>query len=312
MSCTNPRHMYQVLTPNANGKRPLVSTNPHGKYIPIDVPCGNCDSCRLTRSQFWAIRIMHEASLHPKNIVITLTYAPEHLPPLGSLLKSDFQKFMKRLRKAYPDKEIRFFHCGEYGAIGKRPHYHACIFNFDFDDKKPWRPGNSGSRQWKSETLTRIWGKGIAQIGDLDNKSAAYIARYILKKVNGPSADNHYMEYDLSSGEIHEDRKPEYITMSNRPGIGSKWFDKFGTDVYGSFDISTSGRDEVVFNHRKVKPPPYYDRLLERINPDKLQAIKAERVRKAELKKLDYTDECLNVKSVLKKQIIQRLKRELE
>ena len=42
---------------------------------------------------------------------------------------------MKRLRKKYGSK-IRFFQCGEYGELYGRPHYHACLLNFDFPDKE--------------------------------------------------------------------------------------------------------------------------------------------------------------------------------
>lgn len=74
----------------------------------IELPCGQCIGCRITRSKHWATRCIHEASLHPDNSFITLTYNPENLPPDGGLIKSDFQKFMKRLRRRYPKKKSDF------------------------------------------------------------------------------------------------------------------------------------------------------------------------------------------------------------
>ena len=58
---------------------------------------------------------------------ITLTYNNENLPPGDELCKRDLQLFIKRLRKVNPG--IRYFAIGEYGEEGKRPHYHAVIFN---------------------------------------------------------------------------------------------------------------------------------------------------------------------------------------
>ena len=100
-------------------------------YETLQVPCGQCIGCRLERSRQWAIRCVHEASLHPINCFLTLTYSPEYegrlqvpLPDrvtgeiIGSQLslrKDDFVLFMKRLRKKFGEG-IRFFHCGEYGS----------------------------------------------------------------------------------------------------------------------------------------------------------------------------------------------------
>ena len=83
----------------------------------MEVACGSCLGCRLDRARMWAARIVHESSLYDDqcgNSFITLTYDDDHLPEDEGLRKSDFQKFMKRLRKAMPQK-IRFFMCGEYG-----------------------------------------------------------------------------------------------------------------------------------------------------------------------------------------------------
>ena len=49
------------------------------------------------------------------------------------LKKSDFQKFIKRLRKDY---DIKYFACGEYGDKTLRPHFHAILFGVNFSDDK--------------------------------------------------------------------------------------------------------------------------------------------------------------------------------
>ena len=74
--------------------------------------------------------------MHEDNCFITLTYDDENIPWDGSLNKQHFQAFMKRLRWHNKEKKIRYFHVGEYGEQLSRPHYHALIFNHDFDDKE--------------------------------------------------------------------------------------------------------------------------------------------------------------------------------
>ena len=124
-------------------------------YESFEVPCGQCIGCRLERSRQWAMRCCHEASLYDLNCFITLTYDPEHLPPDGSLVLDHFQRFMKRLRKRF-GSGIRFFHCGEYGEKFARPHYHACLFNFDFPDKVLYTIRDE-IRLYRSAILEELW-----------------------------------------------------------------------------------------------------------------------------------------------------------
>ena len=159
------------------------------------------------------MRCHHEASLYQDNCFITLTYSDEHLPSDKSLHVDHFQKFMKRLRKRFGEG-VRYYHCGEYGEKYMRPHYHACLFNFDFPDKKIWKE-NNGNRLYISESLSELWPFGFVTIGDVTFESAAYVARYIMKKVNGDLAESHYERVDWDTGEVYH-LKPEYTTMSRR------------------------------------------------------------------------------------------------
>ena len=138
MPCFHPLEGYWSKDRNPSGKRSLTF-NAREAFTDkkIDVPCGRCVGCRLERSRQWAIRCVHEASLYDNNCFITLTYDSDHVPSDGSLRVEDFQNFMKRLRKSVAPRRVRFFHCGEYGERGDRPHYHAILFNLDFDDREP-------------------------------------------------------------------------------------------------------------------------------------------------------------------------------
>lgn len=222
----------------------------------LAVPCGKCIGCRLEKSRQWAMRCMHEASLHADNCFLTLTYDDVHLPADGSLVKRDLQLFLKRLRYRYADKRIRYYGCGEYGEQLSRPHYHLCVFGFVFSDCYLFKRG--AHALYVSDALTDLWGKGHCTVGDLTFDSAAYVARYCTKKVNGPLADDHY-----------KGRQPEFSVMSLRPGIGADWYRKFKSDCFPS--------DWLVVNGHKCKPPRYYERLLERENPALLASLREAR-----------------------------------
>jgi len=193
-----------------------------------------------------------------------LTYDNAHLPKDTSVDVREFQLFMKRLRKAYPKDRIRFFHCGEYGEKLARPHYHACLFNFDFPDKVPH------GEYFTSKSLDRIWGNNDPEkcpsiIGRVTFESAAYVARYITKKITGDEAQAHYV--DKKTGVV---RRPEYVTMSRRPGIGRGWYDRFKGDLYPS--------DSAVVRGVEVRPAKFYDGVFERENPVVFAELKAKRL----------------------------------
>lgn len=267
MACYHPITGYRAKTPNASGKYSIVFNKNEG-YIDREVtlPCGGCIGCRLEYSRGWAVRCMHETSLYENNIFITLTYEERHLPANGTLVKADFQKFMKRLRKRH-GRGIRYFACGEYGEHGSRPHYHAIIFNFDFDDKYIWSRSNDLD-VYRSEDLESLWPYGMSSIGTATFESAAYVARYVVKKRKGKDADTYYEKIDEKTGEVIVVEK-EFALMSRNPGIGAGWLKKYYSDVYpGGY---------IVFNGMQMKVPKYYDNLAKKINEEALEKAKTKR-----------------------------------
>ena len=248
MTCYHPLLAYK-----SEGK--VVFNKPFAFAKGFNLPCGQCIGCRLNYSRQWAIRIVHEAQMHEENCFITLTFDQANLETRSNPLSLDvteYQRFMKRLRKRY-GKNIRFFHCGEYGDLNKRPHYHAVIFGMDFKDKKLWS-NRDGNKLFTSEELQKLWPYGFSTIGDVTFQSAAYVARYIMKKHKGEGAEDHYTRWCPLTGEGTQ-VAPEYCTMSRKPGIGATWLEKYKADVYP--------HDYVVINGHKVKPPRYYDSLLD-------------------------------------------------
>lgn len=244
---------------------------------------------------------MHEASLYEDNCFITLTYNDKHLPANRSVDVREYQLFMKRLRKRF-GPNIRFYHCGEYGAKLLRPHYHACLFNFDFADKRLFKIQNE-QRIYTSNSLEEIWPLGFSTIGSVTFDSAAYVARYIMKKMNGLLAGSHYQIIHPETGEVL-DLRPEYTTMSRRPGIGAGWFEKFKGDVYPS--------DEVIVRGRSVRPPKYYDSLFEITDEDEYNLVKRKRIVQGRIYKANNTPERLKVRETVLSAKLRLLPRSYE
>jgi len=325
MVCYAPISAYQNNATNENGKRPLLF-NPAPNTTPLEIPCGQCIGCRLERSRQWAVRMEHEAQQYGvENCFVTLTYSDEYLDTLDNphtLHFKHFQDFMKRLRKShrgvyavdvpYTDSHgitktkigypIRFYHCGEYGEKYKRPHYHACLFNFDFPDKILDSVNELGHRYYQSKILNGLWGHGNTLLSAFSWDTAAYCARYVTKKLNGQLAKQKYYAIDSDTGEYF-DLAPEYSTMSRRPGIGANWFAKYKKQVYP--------RDYVVSNGQKQLPPKYYDRLLDKIASIELETIKQNRLENMSTEKHYQNNLCprLRARHEVRKAALKRLKR---
>jgi len=188
--------------------------------------------------------------MHSENCFITLTYG-DQAPPL-SLRYRDFQAFMKRLRTAHRGTKIRFYACGEYGELHRRPHFHACLFGINFPDRV-----SHGGKLSFSPSLDRLWTHGVCSIGELTFESAAYVARYVCKKITGDLAEPHYQAVDPDTGEIVS-LTPEFARMSLRPGIGASWLRRFGGDVYNP---ALLGQILNVRGHES-SAPRYYNKLM--------------------------------------------------
>jgi len=270
----------------------------------------------------WATRIMHESRSHDLNSFITLTFDSEHYPPDSSLSKRHWQLFMKRFRKAIYPLRVKFFHCGEYSpkktrpigpfhpeeyqSEGQRPHYHAIIFGYDFPDKKLWSVRDDVSI-YTSDFLADIWGQGFCTVGELTFESAAYVARYALKKVNGPLEQKPdkttglrpYERVCWYTGNITEVAK-EHVTMSN--GIGSDFYDQYKSDMLP--------RDYVIINGHQAKVPRYYDKKYDAENPDSMDEIKERRILSMRDHAKDNKPSRLEAREKVKKAQLSMLKRE--
>jgi hypothetical protein len=198
-------------------------------------------------------------------------------------------------------QKVSFYMCGEYGEDFSRPHFHACLFGVNFSDRDLVGVSEAGSHIFRCETLEKLWGKGYAYVGDLTFESAAYTARYIMKKITGDMADEHYKYVIPDTGEVIW-RTPEFNRMSLKPAIGKRFLETFMTDIYP--------HDRVVLNGSKSKPPRYYDKYYAKFNPLEFEAIQFNR--ESVLNKADNTDERLQVKKTCTEARLNRYSRSLK
>lgn len=240
---------------------------------------------------------MCEASMHEGNSFVTLTYKDD---PVGLDYK-DFRLFMRRARRKLGP--FRFYMCGEYGEqqdewlkhlgfkLG-RPHFHALLFGVHFDDRYEWRKSPSGSRLYRSGTLEELWPHGSAEIGAVTHESAAYVSGYIMKKVTGELASAHYVKVDTSTGSTVA-VLPEFTRMSLKPGIGSRWLNKYLQEVYAHDGGS------VILNGRKCAPPRYFDKVFKDVSPLDFEELWHDRFQRSLACRAESTDERLRDREVV-------------
>lgn len=189
MACCNP------VTHKVKTKGGLWRVVTHG--------CGKCDGCLKKRQRDWVFRCQWEARKHPYNWILTLTYKDEflHFTEKGNatLCKSDFQRFMKRLRKRYPYEKIRYLVRGEYGGMFGRPHFHVILFGFACSSVE-----ECGFR------IADEWPYGGVYVDSYSDKAVQYVTDYILKS-------------DDLSVYNDDDLVLPYINVSQRPPIGDNF-----------------------------------------------------------------------------------------
>lgn len=276
MGCTNPLRAKRVFD-EVEGKYKIKFCMDNLGYDLL-IPCGQCLSCRIQKSREWANRLMLELKYHDSAYFLTLTYNNDHARPAAdangevcdwlTLRKSDFQLFMKRLRKAVgnePEKRLRFYACGEYGTETFRPHYHAIVFNLHLDDLQFYKKSELGFSYYTSEFLNRVWSEkveyyengekkyryepiGYVIVGEVNWETCAYTARYVSKKLTGDEA-KYYDEFGLEH---------PFSLMSRKPGIAAQYFEDHKDEIYQSEFINISTPKGGL----KFRPPRYFDKKI--------------------------------------------------
>jgi len=197
--------------------------HPEGDLV---LPCGKCSECISKRALEWALRARHEISCHSESCFITLTYLPENLPSIY-VVKDEFQKFIKRLRK-HLKRKISYMVSHEYGSHTFRPHHHCIIFGWSPDKQSFLKNTAKGEKIFRSPELEKLWVNGFSSIGTANERTAYYIASYALK------GKSHTLT-DPISGECV--RVSDCMDVSKRPAIGFNYFKENQKQLVQSGDI---------------------------------------------------------------------------
>lgn len=175
----------------------------------VEVACGWCWSCQKNRLNDIVGRVLCEMSTADWVRVVTLTYRPSdyeltpellqlgHKNPqplqIRTIQKSDFQNFMKWLRRRF---RIRYLVAGEYGSRAtERVHFHAILM------------GRGKPPTWELHKNIHIkqWPWGHVYVDDAaSEQSVRYAAKYLLKgaKRRKSRHDNRYNKEWISYSRI--------------------------------------------------------------------------------------------------------------
>lgn len=267
------------------------------------VPCGGCLECLKKKSNGWQLRIAQEQKRSTTAHFITLTYHDDFLPAVDThqllgimddfrteekhmshkkfewlkeqlterlkdcdvrvdeefrpshdltLWRKDLKDFNQKLRMRLKrrGRQLSYYSMGEYGEKGGRPHYHGIYFNLEevIDD------------------LFDIWGKGHVYVGDVSEKSIAYVSKYIIGWNWGTNlkADEFHMVSNGLGSNYVTDAKIKWHNAGNRYYTyhnGHKtllpryYFDKiFPKRKYGEYlagELEKASRDEA--NLKKIE-----------------------------------------------------------
>lgn len=208
-----------------------------------------------------------------------VSYVFSDTDEVATLKKEDLTNFFKALRRKLNEipkesdeeeqryykkgddnfKSFRYFASGEYGD-GGRPHYHILLFGWSPDDLVSYKKSELGFDYYTSEVLNEIWKKGYVVIAEASWETAAYVARYVMKKAKGKDA------------KIYEENNviPEFCTMSRNPGIGKMWYDN-NKKCYATFSnkVLPSKGKKRTFNRIR-----YFDKQFEEEFPFDYETLK--------------------------------------
>lgn len=167
-------HPITIKNPNWGTSK---QTNDDMLYI--KVPCGKCIACQNNRRSSWVLRNRYQNLHSESSIFVTLTYSDENIPLTKNqeftLDYEDVKKFMKRLRKKFPDSSLKYFLCGEYGSHTFRPHYHAIIYNL------PLLTNGKDFIEYYNKIIADTWSLGHVTSSVVTDARIGYITKYIIK-----------------------------------------------------------------------------------------------------------------------------------
>jgi len=284
MPCFNPVHGYRGRTINPDtGKRPVVFNRADGYTdLPISVPCGRCIGCLQRRRDQWSIRIFEESKLSVYSSFLTLTYNDNYVPlkileyneqtkkyihdfesyVYLPLVKKDLQKYFKRVRAECP--ELRYFACGEYGSLNRRPHYHGIVFNV---------PNDVLSAKWSTPDGLPL---GFVTTDEVTMESIHYVTKYMTDQ---------------------KERDTYYPDVTVRPfQIMSKGLGKNYVDATKDYHLSGSFTEYTSPGGIKHSLPRYYSDRIFTEEQRKINGQKAIQEAMIKMEKMSEKDPMIHVK----------------
>ena len=283
------------------------------------IPCGYCWQCKKKKAKEWAFRGVKEKQYHDKSFMITLTYDDEHLPKTqyidkqtgelittSTLKRDDQRQFIKNIRKKLGNN-LKILGCGEYGSDkdyvdwrgnkrkgSERPHYHIIIMGNVPKDLKFWTYSKcewskQKNKLYRSKSMSDSWGKGHADINEVNKETIEYVCRYTTKKLYGDAGKEVY------------DKKNRYVPyLVSSKGFGKQYYednkDKFWNEEK-HFLLTKKGVEEI--DH----PGRYFDKLMKAEDEELFEKLKAGRTKKAE----EYWNDLISKTDLTKIEYIENL-----
>lgn len=160
----------------------IVQTN----YGVVPCPCGHCFECLQQWSKDWRFRLKYEWDSSVACFALTLTYNTEFVTVKWNqdareyqtvLIKSDLQKFFKRVRKNNKDIKFRYFAVGEYGGKYNRCHFHVILF---------FKQIPFTSKNQLYNYLLKCWNNGFIYLEVTERRHINYVSTYYNKVDKSP------------------------------------------------------------------------------------------------------------------------------
>lgn len=263
MRCTSPRTAWV----NPQGGRPLFGlwsgVEPGREFL---IACGKCFGCSLDKSSDWALRAQHEARYFDRKSFLTLTFNDEHLPESPEAARREINLFQKRFRKHYGAGH-RFFGAMELGERNKRIHAHLLVYGEDFRaDAFPVPGGSYEHALWSNPVLQRLWPFGFSSVGELNEKTAAYVAGYVCAKATRPRLVS---VVHPVTGEVRQWPTLYRPFYPSRPALGIRFFDDFAEDVWSGLRARGGAR---------LRTPAAYSKRMKVIDPDRYEQAVEDRI----------------------------------
>lgn len=189
--CVSPNFIYQDT---ASG---LVRTN---------VPCRRCWACLKNRVNDLVGRALCEGATSDYVWLLNLTYDNKRIVDRAqkeTIVKKDFQDFLKRLRTFY---KCRYLASGEFGERRGRAHFHCVIFGMG----RPPRIALNKEFEYLLDAFgNELWPWGFTYAEEAGSeRSIRYVAKYAVK------------QWTRKKSEAAAD---EWVTYSKQPLLGLQY-----------------------------------------------------------------------------------------